>query len=196
MIFTFSVFFLFLGGGGGASCVLVKTKETSGIFNVLPFLFLFWGKASITTILSCPVGERTVRCILLLGNILGMLQEINRAVTASYLFNFENEFGANEVEGLIAKSRVRHSMGRCSESFFKQLCQQVHFNPALQYPCLPSKCQFLPGAECPRLSPMRTAEELHVASSVLGRIRIRDSNSSAELEIKPKMNFVKYRRLF
>lgn len=146
--------------------------------------------------LSYPVGERTVRCyILLLGNILGMLQEINSAVTVSYLFNFENEFGANEVEGLIAMSRVRHSMGRCSESFFKQLCQQVHFNPALQYPCLLSKCQFLPGAECPRLSPMTTAEELHMASSVLGRIRIRDSNSSAGLEINPKMNFVKYRPL-
>lgn len=80
-------------------------------------------------------------------------------------------------------------MGRCSESFFKQLCQQVHFNPALQYPCLPSKCQFLPGAECPQLSLMTTAEELHMVSSVLGRIRIRDSNSGAELEINPKMNF-------
>jgi len=123
-----------------------------------------------------------------------MLQEINSAATVSYLFNFGKEFSANEVEGLIAKCRVRHSMGRCSESFFKQLCQQVHFNPALQYPCLPSKCQFLPGAECPQLSLMTTAE-LHMASSVLGRIRIRDLNSSAEQEIKPKTNFVEYRYL-
>lgn len=146
--------------------------------------------------LSCPVEEITIRCyILLLGNILGMLQEINSAVTVSYLFNFENQFGANEVEGLIAKSTVRHSMGRCSESFFKQLCQQVRFNPASQYPCLPSKCQFLPGAEHLQLSPMTTAEELHKVSSALGRIRISDSNSSAELEIKPKMNSVKYRHL-
>lgn len=118
-----------------------------------------------------------------------MLQEINSTVRVSYLFIFENKFGANEVERLIAKSRVKHSMGRCSESFFKQLCQRVHFNPALQYPCLPSKCQFLPGAECPQLSLMTTAEELHVVISVLGRIR--NSNSSAELEIKPKINFVK-----
>lgn len=122
--------------------------------------------------LSCFLGERKARyCILLLGNNLGILQEIHSTVIAPYLFNFENEFGTNEVEGMIAKSRVMHSMGRCCESFFKQLCQQVHFNPALQYPCLPSKCQFLPGAECPQLSPMTTAAELHTVSSVPGRIR-------------------------
>lgn len=147
--------------------------------------FLFWGNLPRTTIcLICPVREKTIRCyILLLDNILGMLQETDSAVTVSYLFNFQNKLGANEAEGLIAKSRVRHSMGRCSESLFKQLCQQVHFNPVLQYPCLPSECQFLPGAECPQLAPM-TTEELYMASSALGRIGITDSNSSAELEIK------------
>lgn len=155
-----------------ANHALMKNKETNtSIFTAS--LLLFWGKVSRTTIfLKLPWWERTARhYILLLGNNLGILQEINSTVTAPYLFNFENEFGANEVEGMIAKSRVRHSVGRCSESFFKQLCQQVHFNPTLQYPCLPSKCQFLPGAECPQLSPLTTAAELHMVSSVPGRIR-------------------------
>ena len=170
----------------------MKTKEASGIFSVLPFLFLFCGKVSRTTIfLKLPCGRKNSKMLYFITWECLRHAAGNSAVTVFYLFNFENEFGANEVEGLIAKSRVKHSMGRCSESFFKQLCQQAHFNPALRYPCLPSKCQFLPGAECPRLSLMTTAEELHMASSVLGRIRIRDSNSSAELEIKPKMNFVK-----
>lgn len=63
MNFTlFSVHFLGFGVGvRGINYVLVKTKETSGIFKVLPFHFLFWGRASITTPLSCPVGKRTVR---------------------------------------------------------------------------------------------------------------------------------------
>lgn len=42
-----------------ANYVLVKTKETSSIFSVLSLLFLFWGKASRTTVFfMLPCGRK------------------------------------------------------------------------------------------------------------------------------------------